>query len=174
VSRCATIIFLLFGLVKLITSGQEWNGSFFERLYLRDLGLRIQLNHPPGSICQWRTAGHKNFVVLHTNGIHSVNIDFCGCSPAVSCKRQLLRTSWWPATPLEPQTCATFTLLNQFHLLSLQGKTSAFDFYRSLEYITENHGLEKLPVSSISASFGVILTGYQLIGSFARLHTDGA
>jgi CxC2 like cysteine cluster associated with KDZ transposases len=174
VSRCATIIFLLFGLVKLITSGQEWNGSFFEHLYLRDLGLRIQLNHPPGSICQWRTASHKNFVVLHTNGIHSVNIDFCGCSPAVSCKRQLLRTSWWPATPLEPQTCATFTLLNQFHLLSLQGKTSAFDFYRSLEYITENHGLEKLPVSSISASFGVILTGYQLIGSFARLHTDGA
>ena len=52
---------------------QEWNGSFFKRLYLRDLGLRIQLNHPPGSICQWRTTGHKNFVVLHTNGIHPVN-----------------------------------------------------------------------------------------------------
>jgi hypothetical protein len=132
---------------------QEWNGSFFKRLYLRDLGLRIQLNHSPGTICQWRTAGHKNFVVLHTNGIHLVNIDFCGCSPTVSNRHQLLRISWWPATPLEPQTCATFTLLNQFHLLSLQGKTSAFDFYRSLEYISENYGLEKLPVSDTFALF---------------------
>jgi hypothetical protein len=160
---------------QLIVSAQEWNGSFFERLCLRDLGLRIQLNHPPGSICQWRSAGHKNFVVLHTNGIHLVNVDFCGCNPTVSNKRQLLRTSWWPATPLEPQTCATFTLLNQFHILSLQGKTSAFDFYRSLEYITENHGLKKLPVSSINWLYLVaILTGYQFIGSFARLHANGA
>jgi hypothetical protein len=140
-------------LVKLITLGQEWNSSFFEHLYLRDLGLRIQLNHPPGSICQWRTASHKDFVVLHMNSIHSVNIDFCGCSPAVSNKQQLLHTSWWPAMPLELQMCARFALLNQLHLLSLQGKTSAFDFYRSLEYITENHGLWKLPVSNIPTTF---------------------
>lgn len=125
---------------------KEWNGAFFERLHLRDLGLRIQLNHPPGEICQWRVAGHKHFVVLHTNGIHFVHVDFCGCSPTIPHRSQLLRASWWPAMPLEPQTCATLGLLNQFHLLSLQGKTSAFDFYRSLEYVFEN-GPGKLPVS---------------------------
>ena len=169
--RCMMMHSFLFVFV-LIFACQEWNGSFFKRLYLCDLGLRIQLNHPPGSICQWRTAGHKNFVVLHTNGIHLVNVDFCGCSPTISNRQQLLRTSWWPATPLEPRTCATFALLNQFHLLSLQGKTSAFDFYRSLQYITENHSLEKLPVSNMSAVFVTIFTAYRLLESSTQFYAD--
>lgn len=129
---------------------QRWTGQFFDRSSLRDLGLRVQLGHPPGRLCQFRSAGHKDFVVLHINGIHFVNVDFCGCNLAGESRQQLMRASWWPATPLEPQTCATFALMNQFHLLSLKAKVSAFDFYRSLEYLTHNFGLEKLPVRTLS------------------------
>lgn len=57
-----------------------------------------------------------------------------------------MRSEWWPATPLEPQTSATFTLLQLLHLLSLQAKTSGYDLWRVLECMTENFGLRKLPV----------------------------
>ena len=112
------------------------------------------------------------WIVTESTTLNRTNVDFCGCNPIISNQQQLLRTSWWPATPLEPQTCATFTLLNQFHLLSLQGKTSAFDFYRTLEHITENHGLEKLPVSNMSIVFIAIFTGYQFVESSTQFYTD--
>lgn len=111
------------------------------------MGLRIQLGHPLGQRCQFRKPGHKDFVVIHTNGIHLIDVDFCGCTSAPEHRGQLLREGWWPATALDPQTCSTFAVLNMFHLLSLQGKLSAYDFYRALEYATENFGLKKLPVS---------------------------
>jgi hypothetical protein len=44
-------------------------------------------------------------------------------------------------TPLDPQTYSTYAVLNLFHLLSLQGKLSVFDFYWTLEYATVNFSL---------------------------------
>jgi hypothetical protein len=130
-----------------LTFVQQWNNDFFQPASLRDFGLRVQLGHPPGQRCQFAHPGHKDFVVLHVNGIHLVNVDFCGCGPAVEHRQQLLRSGWWPAMPLEPQMCSTFAVLNLFHLLSLQGKLSAFNFYRSLEYATANFSLKKPLVS---------------------------
>jgi hypothetical protein len=113
------------------------------------MGLRLQFGHKLGERCQFRRPAHKDFVVIHVNGIHLVNVDFCGCTLAPVQRRQLLRGGWWPATALDPQTCTTFAALNLFHLLSLQGKLSAYDFYRSLEYATDNFGLQRLPVSLV-------------------------
>ena len=119
---------------------QMWNGCFFQRSSLKVLGLRVQLGHPPGRFCPTKESGHKNFAVIHTNGIHSVAVDFCRCVH-VEHRTQLLRIGWWPATPLEPQTCATMTVLRHFHLLNLQGKVTGYSFYRALEYETDNTGL---------------------------------
>lgn len=94
---------------------------------------------------------HKDFVVLHTNGIHVLNVDSCGCSapnqPPISVAKQLMRAGWYPATHIEPQTCSTFELMQAFHLLSLQGKISHYHYYKSLQYRTDNTGIKKLPVS---------------------------
>ncbi|EEB98159.1 hypothetical protein MPER_02382, partial [Moniliophthora perniciosa FA553] len=49
---------------------------------LRELGYRIQLGHPPGEECDSPVSGHKDFVVLAWNGIHVVDLDFCGCPDA--------------------------------------------------------------------------------------------
>ncbi|KAI0060333.1 hypothetical protein BV25DRAFT_1783282, partial [Artomyces pyxidatus] len=126
---------------------ERWTGSFFERVLLAQLGLTIQLNHPPGKACSYPLAGHKDFVVIHTNGIHTVSLDFCGCNAAEGIERrqQLLRTGWWPATPLNPQTAATFQCMDTFHLLSLQGKVTGYDFYKSLQLRTDNSGLTEVP-----------------------------
>ncbi|KAF8142331.1 hypothetical protein K438DRAFT_1472477, partial [Mycena galopus ATCC 62051] len=78
----------------------EWNNVFFAKTSLQIVALRIQLGHAPRETCGNPQPGHTGFVVLHTNGIHTVNVDFCGCD---SLRRpdpyiQLLRAGWYPAT----------------------------------------------------------------------------
>ncbi|KAF7973147.1 hypothetical protein HWV62_15919 [Athelia sp. TMB] len=128
----------------------EWNGDYFALVTLQSLGLTIQLGeqHPPGDFCVFGQDVHKDFVVLHNNGIHTVSVRSCGCSepntPPLDVWRQLLRAGLYPATPLEPQTCATFEGMRIFHMLNLQGKMSAYHFYQSLVFCTDNTGVKKL------------------------------
>jgi hypothetical protein len=124
---------------------QRWTGSYFQRSSLQKAGLRVQLGHPPGQYCTMRSAVRNDFTVIHSNGIHSVSVDVCGCSN-VKMHIQLLRVGWWPATPLDPNSCATFQVLREFQTLNLQGKVPIYDYYRTLELLTDNTGLESLPV----------------------------
>jgi len=126
-----------------------WNTLFFQKTTLRELGLQIQLGHGPGHVCPTKEAGHKNFVVIDSNGIHEVHIDFCQCC-SVPRHQQLLCIGWWPSTsPLEPQTCATMDVLCHFDLLNLQGKLPPYSFYRTLELQTDNTGISPPPVGSL-------------------------
>lgn len=129
------------------SSPQRWNGVFFESCTLASLGLRIQLgNHIPGTVCVARSTS-ATFTVIHTNGIHTVCMDFCHCThPRDEHRTQLLRAGLFPATVLDPQTCATFEAMRHFHLLSLQGKLTAYDFIHGLELATDNTGLSPPPV----------------------------
>lgn len=47
----------------------------------------------------------------------------------------------------EPRTAFTFEALELFHQLTLQGKTTAWDFYSALLYATDNTGLNPPSVS---------------------------
>ncbi|KIP01514.1 hypothetical protein PHLGIDRAFT_80473 [Phlebiopsis gigantea 11061_1 CR5-6] len=123
----------------------EWNGRFFEKTTLRALGLVIQVGHLRGSPCKNPRAGPCNFMAIHTNGFHPVSIQFCGCDQvqkAGNRVEQLLRFELYPATIGDPSTCFTFQVLEHFHLLTLQSKTTAYDFYRTLQYITNNPGVD--------------------------------
>lgn len=121
---------------------QRWNGKFFEDASLHELGLRVQLGHPDGSCCLRPEPGPANFTVIHLNKIHCVNVDFCGCSVSLSKDRweQLTLNEWLPATLDRPKTVCTFRVLELFHMLSHRGKTTAYDFYTTLEKLTDNIG----------------------------------
>ncbi|KZP14909.1 hypothetical protein FIBSPDRAFT_751237, partial [Athelia psychrophila] len=123
---------------------EKWNGMFFEKTSLRSLGLRVRLGHAPGRYCKTKKQGNKDFVVIHTNRIHTINLEFCRCTD-VKWHTQLLRYGWYPSTPTKPQTCATMEVLRQFHYMNLQGKLSAFSFYRALEYMSDSTGLHPPP-----------------------------
>ena len=112
----------------------------FVKVLLKDLGLRCQLNHL-SMACSKPIPCHSSFTVLHTNGIHPVNIDYCGCRP-VSKIRQLLRRGLYPSSQDNPRTCATFALLNQMQMLSLTSKCSTYDYYKALEKLTNNTGID--------------------------------
>lgn len=130
-----------------------WNGTFFQRTTLRGLGLRFQLGHAIGHPCPTRLAANVKFRVIDSDGIHEVAVDQCRCHGAVEFFRQLLRVGWWPATPLNPRTAATFEVLRHFHMLNLQGKTTGYSFYQALEYQSDNTGLNPPPVSSWALPF---------------------
>ncbi|KAJ6456814.1 hypothetical protein C8R47DRAFT_1227696 [Mycena vitilis] len=126
---------------------EQWNGRNFERsrTKLKELGLRVQLGHPPGSICTRRYSARTDFVLYDLSGVHEINVDFCGCDPQVEPHVQLLRACWWPATVLMPNTCATLAVLRLFHVINCLGKLSAYDFLRGLEVCTNHDGLDKPP-----------------------------
>jgi len=102
----------------------------------------VQLGHYPGNICpNPHRAFNDEFVVIDSHGIHCVALDFCNCSTAKSHSQQLLRASWFPSTSDNPRTAATFRVLQQYHLLSLESKVSAYGFYHSLARRSDNTGL---------------------------------
>ncbi|KAJ7119391.1 hypothetical protein C8R46DRAFT_1169932 [Mycena filopes] len=131
---------------------ERWNGKNFvrKRNWLQKLGLRVQLGHPPGSVCPSRRAAPEDFVLFDLTGVHELNVDFCGCRTAEGVeweehRRQLLRACWWPATVTAPNTCATFQVLRLFQVLNCLGKLSAYDFLRGLEMTSNHDGLDKPP-----------------------------
>ncbi|KAL4261007.1 hypothetical protein AB1N83_010110 [Pleurotus pulmonarius] len=127
---------------------EKWDGRCFKRSTLRDAGLIVQLGHTPGEACACYNTVNE-FVVLHVNGIHVLTIRFCACDEVHghgSPRQQLLRRRWFPATFEQPQTSATFRLLEHFHMQTLQGKVTIYDYYSALQKLTDNTGLERIPI----------------------------
>ncbi|KAF8145014.1 hypothetical protein K438DRAFT_1630834, partial [Mycena galopus ATCC 62051] len=126
---------------------QEWEDGYFHGRTTQDLGLRYQIGHPFTVDCPFNYLGEKStsFVVLHNNGIHSLNVDFCCCPQAPSEVAQLLNVGWYPATQKDPSTAATISLLRRFHKLNLQARLPAYDFYNTLILLTNASGLRKVP-----------------------------
>ncbi|KAK0433179.1 hypothetical protein EV421DRAFT_1910330 [Armillaria borealis] len=125
---------------------QEWMGERFVKTTLRELGLQVQIGHFDGSECICPEPAGPTFTILDTNGIHDVEVDYCACDrrEGTTRRQQLLRFGWYPATPLHPRTCATLTLLDQFHALTHVGKISTYDYYRYLNTMTDAWGI-RLP-----------------------------
>ncbi|RXW21399.1 hypothetical protein EST38_g4451 [Candolleomyces aberdarensis] len=123
-----------------------WNGEFYQRTSLRDLGLRVQLGHHPGDPCpRPRSAINDDFVVIDSDGLHRVSIDFCSCHLTTPTAVQLLRARLFPATATDPRTAATFRVLETFQMLSFTVKASAHEFMASIRRRTDNTGLEDVP-----------------------------
>ncbi|KAJ6492734.1 hypothetical protein C8R47DRAFT_1070284 [Mycena vitilis] len=148
---------------------EKWTGDFFVPMTLSELDVetRIQLGHPPGEFCSRARPAHKDFVIIDTLGIRIVKLNFCGCDSTVEHRQQLMRACLWPATSIDPQTCATFNAVRLFEAQNCLGKISAYDFVRSLELLSNNDGLETVdkegapkppPVSPISVQSIGILT----------------
>ncbi|KAG1846735.1 hypothetical protein F4604DRAFT_1884128 [Suillus subluteus] len=121
---------------------QKWTGSLFAALSLKQLGLCMQLGHPIREACPPpERAFNDDFTLIHSNGIHEIGLDYCGCGTAQTRTKQLLRVAWFPATTSDPRTAATFQVLEQYHLLSFESKASGYEFYHAIAWLTDNTGL---------------------------------
>ncbi|VDB83266.1 unnamed protein product [Peniophora sp. CBMAI 1063] len=123
-----------------------WYNGEWQRSTLAALGLTANFGHWNGRRCRLPRHRVKDFVVIHTNSVHKVNAVFCGCTgEKVSIVNQLMNSRWYPATPEQPLTAATFEVLDAFDAHSGAGKDNAYDFYRALESLTDGTGLHHLP-----------------------------
>ena len=92
-------------------------------------------------------------MVVDTSGVHRVSIDFCDCGLDgifAHQRTQLLHARWMPASFDCPKTVFTFGVLDTFHELTLQGKTTGYDFYHTILRRTDNAQLGKRIVSPSS------------------------
>ena len=127
---------------------QKWTGKYFRKAALKDIGLLVQLGHNGGPCL---SPGRRNtkFVVCDVNGFHEVDVCFCSCrrseEKSLLPLQQVLRFGWFPATQEQPTTAFTFDLLNFLHQLNHQGKTSLYDFHRTLLRVTNN----SIPLSMV-------------------------
>ena len=113
---------------------------------LCELGLELQLGHR-GDQCANPAEKTRRVVVSH-----ELNVHFCKCPTdkrggEVAEWIQLFREGWYPATTGIPSTAFTFNFLNTFQELNLQGKTNLFDWWKTMERITDNSGMI-VPVST--------------------------
>lgn len=91
--------------------------------------------------------------IIHVNGFHKVLFTFCQCSSDDAEyleSNQLLRVKLFPASWHIPKTAFTFDALDQLESLSSYGRVSAYDYYYSLQRLTDGQGLQTWPVSSFS------------------------
>ncbi|KAG1758110.1 hypothetical protein EDD22DRAFT_957204 [Suillus occidentalis] len=99
-----------------------WNSCFFKDTTLKYLGLQVQLGHSIGEQCfnhSW--AYDDDFIILDTNGIHELALDFCS---------------------LSIQNQQQFCLLEHFHMLTFESKASAFEYWQTLVCLTDNTGIK--------------------------------
>ena len=108
------------------------------------MGLKVRLGHEDGSKCPHTGADQKPLVVIHNNAIRPVAVRYCNClgTSNVPRRQQLLCCGWYPASVIALETCASFAALKLFHAGTLTGKVSAYNFYRSLVYMTDVLGFK--------------------------------
>jgi hypothetical protein len=141
---------MIFGVFYFVlTTTKEWDDKYFRRRTLKSLGVRIQLGHPCGEPCTApvRAAG-DDFVIIGSQTIDEVGLDYCGCGTARSKPIQLLQMRLYPATGTNPRSAATFAVLDRYAHMNLESKCSAYEFYNSLAHETNNTGLEPSRVSN--------------------------
>ena len=136
---------------------QVWNGGFFERTSLNDLGYCYYTGHQH-TACPLSRSKARVIVVINTNGVHHVNVQFCVCTEDPQWAQQycqLLRVGWYPASFKRLRTVFTFDILDTYHKLSLQGKLNLHEFYTSILQKTNNCGRKKAIVSYIFVYIGI-------------------
>ncbi|KZP27106.1 hypothetical protein FIBSPDRAFT_712253, partial [Athelia psychrophila] len=135
--ECATCCLKRHELLPLHRTQQQWTGRYWDNKTLKDLGLIVQLGHP-GTPCR-NPDNVFNMTVLDSHGIHQVSACFCKCKRALhaSKRAQLLRARWYPATVTDPTTCATFRVLEEFHLQNLKGALNVHNWIGALAMRTD-------------------------------------
>lgn len=97
-------------------------------------------------------------MVIDTDMVHEIALDFCSCGQTSSDQvEQLLERRLFPATLTNPKTAATFRCLEVFELLQYESKLTPFEFYNTLSRLTDNTGLLAVKVSALSQNLNMVL-----------------
>ncbi|KAI0711729.1 hypothetical protein C8Q76DRAFT_623155 [Earliella scabrosa] len=153
-SLCATKIHTMAPFHRIL----RWNVQLgiWDKVTATDLGVRLYAGHG-GRPCPRISRAPRLMCAVHSRGVMKIPVSFCECaSEVLTAQRQvsrlrvsepiqLLRLGLYPASWSTPRTFFTLGVMQEYHLLSLQGNMSAQDFYTSLARMTDNVAPHDLP-----------------------------
>ncbi|KAJ6460704.1 hypothetical protein C8R47DRAFT_1226206 [Mycena vitilis] len=134
---------------------KEWNGEHWVEARISggedgfgpSLGLVYQLGHQ-GLPCDF-PGPDRQMVVVATTGIHTITFRYCTCDrnrhTPLGTLGQIFGNGWYPATTVDPETCATVEVLEQFRLLNVVGNVNVQDFIGALERIMDPLQISRVP-----------------------------
>ncbi|KAK7031679.1 CxC2 domain-containing protein [Favolaschia claudopus] len=142
-------------------------GEFIQCASLAALGCVYQLGHG-GFRCPHPASKERDMVVVNFPNIHCIKIRYCACdvSDTANNLQQLLRNGWYPATTVDPGTCATLSTLKTFRLLNVIGNLTIHDFVKTLERSTDAAGLHSVP--DRYKSFGLMSRQFSFLQRLRR------
>jgi hypothetical protein len=126
---------------------ERWDEGSFERTSLAHLSLPVYIGHRGhnGAQCPHGTVP-TDVVVIHTNGIHTINAHFCPLKTSNKATI-LVESKLFPASLRNPRTVFTFDMLRTFQMINFESRTSMWDYYDSLVRLTNNVIPSSVPVS---------------------------
>lgn len=132
---------------------QTWTAEnrFWTRCTLRELNYVLRLGHQ-GRRCPISLGTPRDMVVVHTEGVDRLQVEFCCCLVRDSGREreseveQLIRAGFWPGSWHIPQTVYTLEVLDKFSILSHQAHTNAKDFFDSLKRLSDNIATHEVDV----------------------------
>lgn len=132
-------------------------------MQLGELGYELHLEHG-GAHCPGALRDVRDFVILHDHGIVQLSIVFCCCKEAAPETMQLMCVSLWPATWEKPNSAITLQALKIFDSLTVNAHTTAHDFMRHLERLSN-----VVVPDEVKVSLHVLRSDTILIVSFDRI-----
>ncbi|KAK7052398.1 CxC2 domain-containing protein [Favolaschia claudopus] len=123
-----------------------WTGKFWSGTALCKLDYVFQLGHG-GFACPRPAPAIREMVVMDFPVIHTVKFRYCACdlSDTANNLQQLLRNGWYPATTIDPGTCATIQTLRTFRLQNAVGNLTVHDLVRIMERCTDATRVNAIP-----------------------------
>jgi hypothetical protein len=115
---------------------------------MEDLDISIQLGHLMSEICPVIRRTVKSFLVMHTNRLHRVKVNFCRCQLTgigYFYLDQVLDFGWWPSTTLKPECAVTDDLLQLYYSLMPSG-VMTYQMCKTLVDLTDPHRQKRFPV----------------------------
>jgi CxC2 like cysteine cluster associated with KDZ transposases len=102
----------------------------------------------------WQKDDHKKYgnnvlVIVHSNGVPHLPVQWCGCPRHVPNDVQALDLQFFPASFKKAQTLFTFQGLNLFFAENQECKTMAWHYYQKLRRFTSGCFPQNVPVSCI-------------------------
>jgi CxC2 like cysteine cluster associated with KDZ transposases len=150
---------------------QVWNGDFFKKVSLRDLGFILHLGHqgqpcpslhpnasfPPlhsehSSSSENLPPKHSKMTIVDRFGIYEHNVEWCACPGNHKRDLHLFRMRLFPASINDPKTAFTFQGLNYFHIDSMECRTSAGNYFKKLKRLTNENFPDMVKVSILFLS----------------------
>lgn len=120
---------------------QLWNGRFFGRASLSDVGVELHLGHDAEACPNTLEIEAISMSIGDLNGFHTLRVLPCNCKgtgeEAQPLLTQLMRARLFPATLTSPRTAYTFRLMEHWHLDVMQGKKPVYDYYIGLRRLTD-------------------------------------